>query len=96
MTAPDAGQRLLRTGIAYSSLFAAVSAVVQAWVSMRADGVLVLGTVCFVVFLWACGVFTRAFWMADAGLSARLSAVDEDIRFADDVRADIARLESRD
>lgn len=60
---------------------------------MQADGVLLLATVLFVAWLWSCGVVSRAFWIADAETSARLGAVDEQVRFIESVRADVVRLE---
>lgn len=77
-------------------LFAWCFCTVATWVRGQADGLLLLGTLLFFVWLGACGVFTRSWWVAGPELSARLSAVDEDIRFVEDVRADVARLESRD
>lgn len=82
------------TALRRALAFGWVACVALAWVRMQADGVLVLGTVLFVAWLAACGMFTG--WMADDETSARWSAVDEEIRFAEDVRADIARLDARD
>ena len=76
--------------------FVWVFCIVATWVRGQVDGLTLLGTLLFFVWLGACGVFSRSWHMADPEMSARLSAVDEQIRFADDVRADLARLESRD
>lgn len=48
-------------------------------VRMEADGVLLLGTVLFVVWLATFGVFTHEFWFGDDEMDARLAEVDEDL-----------------
>jgi hypothetical protein len=66
--------------------------IVLVLVRLRADGLLLLGTGFFGCWLWSCGVFSRTFWVADAATSARLSAVDESIAFAESVASDIDAL----
>lgn len=80
------------TAIRWASGLIALLCMVLVLVRMRADGVLVLATVFVAVWFWSCGVFSRAFWVADAGTSERLAVVDEEIRFADSVGRDLDRL----
>lgn len=61
------GGRALRTGSALPliqlvSLVLTLLCLAVVWVSMTANGVLVLATIFAVTFLWSCGVFSRAFW----------------------------------
>lgn len=39
-----------------------VLCLVVVWVTLTANGVLLLATVFAAIFLWSFGVFTRAFW----------------------------------
>lgn len=48
-------------------------------VRMEADGVLLLGTVLFLLWLATFGVFTRGYWFGDDEMDARLAEVDEDL-----------------
>lgn len=75
------GDRPLRIGSALPlirlvSLLLTLLCVVVAWVTLRANGVLVLAAIFAVIFLWSCGVFTREFWVADE-VPGSLSRLDE-------------------
>lgn len=48
--------------IAWAALLLALICVAAAFATGMRNGVLVLGTVFAVVFIWAVGGFTRAFW----------------------------------
>lgn len=67
--------------------------IAAAWVRLQADGVLLIGTVLFVAWLWSCGALSRDFWVADDATSARLAAVDEELRFTESVKADLELLD---
>lgn len=58
------GDRPLHVGsavvlIRYVSLVLTILCVIVVWVTLRANGVLLLATVFCVVFAWSCGVFSR-------------------------------------
>ena len=53
--------------IAWAALLLAVLCVVVAFVTMRANGVLILATLFVLVFTWAVGGFRRDFWTRSDG-----------------------------
>lgn len=78
--------------VRYAAGMVAVLCLVITFVTLTVDGVTVLGTLAFGVWLWTFGVFTRDFWIADAETSARLSAVDESLDFEESVLGDLSHL----
>lgn len=71
------GDRPLRIGsalplIRLASLVLTLLCVVVAWVTVRANGVLVLATVFAAIHLGSWGVFTRAWWVSDDPEYARI------------------------
>lgn len=53
------------------------------FVTMRANGMLVLGTAAFVVMLWTFGVFTRDFWVSD---DPEYGRIDQELEAAERAR----------
>ena len=86
----------MRTLLQVVSFALWAACLVVTWATGVVNGVAVLMVLFLVVFLWSCGAFSRAFWVADDVTSERLTVVDEQVRFIESVRATAARLESRE
>lgn len=69
-----------RALILHASVLLAAVCVVITVVTLKANGVLVLGTIFAAVALWAAGVFRVSSWIEDEETSRRLSAVDADLK----------------
>lgn len=61
-------------------------------VTMTADAWIIIATALTVLWAWTFGVFTWAFWFADAATSERLAAVDEALDFEASVLGDLSHL----
>lgn len=81
--------------IAWAAFLLTLLCVVLAVVTMRANGLLLLGTVFLAIGVWATGAYRWSWWCADDETSRRLTAVDEELDFIDSVITDVEQLDRR-